>query len=191
MGEFKEFLKSKVFFINLAIAIVLLVIFFGGADKFLSWYTHHGEYIVLPDLSKKPLADVEKLLKDKGLNYKIIDSSYDDKLPPQTVINQIPYIGAHVKNGRNIYLFITSTVPPLVMIPNGVIDAPFQSAKLILEREGLKISGISKKVDMCVDCVLEIRYKGKTLSQGDKLPVGSKIELVLGKNANAEQEDGN
>lgn len=191
MSEFKDFIKSRVFLINLGIAIVILAIFFGSASKFLSWYTHHGEYIVLPDLSKKPLADVERLLTDKGLNYKVIDSSYDDKLPPQTVINQIPYIGAHVKNGRNIYLFITSTVPPLVEIPNGVIDAPYQSAKLVLEREGLKIKGISKRVDMCVDCVLEIRYKGKALAQGDKLPVSSKIELVLGKSANEQPEDGN
>ncbi len=187
MGEFKEFIKSRVFFINLAIALVVLGLLFGGAGKFLSWYTNHGEFIVLPDLSKKSLTDVEGLLQEKGLKYVIIDSSYDEKLPPRTVINQIPYVGAHVKSGRNIYLYITSTVPPLVEIPLSVIDASFASAKIVLERQGFKIGGISKKTDICVDCVLEVRFKGKLMAPGDKLPVGSRLDLVIGKSVN-EQE---
>jgi beta-lactam-binding protein with PASTA domain len=190
MGDFKDFLKSRTFFINLAIALVLFALVFGGAGKFLSWYTHHGEFTVLPDLSKKSLKDVEKLLADKGLKYVIIDSSYDEKLPPQTVINQIPYVGAHVKNGRNIYLYITSTVPPLVEIPLSVVDASFASAKIVLERQGFKIGNISKKIDICVDCVLEIHFKGKLMAPGDKLPVGSRLDLVLGRSVN-EQSDGN
>jgi beta-lactam-binding protein with PASTA domain len=188
MGELKEFFKSKVFFINLAIALVVLAIFFGGASKFLSWYTRHGEFIVLPDLTKKSLTEVEGLLKEKDLKYIIIDSSYDEKLPPRTVINQIPYVGAKVKSGRNIYLYITSTVAPLVQIPaSGVIDAPFASAKQILDRDGIKIGSIGHKVDICIDCVLEMRWKGKLLAPGDKLPVGSKVDIVLGRDVN----DGN
>ncbi|HXP52967.1 MAG TPA: PASTA domain-containing protein [Bacteroidia bacterium] len=190
MGEFKEFLKSRTFFINLAIALVLFALVFGGAGKFLSWYTHHGEFTVLPDLSKKSLKDVEKLLTDKGLKYVIIDSSYDEKLPPQTVINQIPYVGAHVKNGRNIYLYITSTVPPLVEIPPSVVDANFEIAKQVLMRQGFKIGTITKQVNICVDCVLEIHFKGKLMAPGDKLPVGSRLDLGLGKSVN-EQSDVN
>jgi beta-lactam-binding protein with PASTA domain len=186
MGELKEFLKSRIFYINLGIAIVLLVVVFEGASKFLSWYTRHGEYIVLPDLSKKSLTDVQMLLKSKGLKPVVIDSSYDGKLPPKTVINQVPYIGAHVKSGRNVYLYITSAVAPMVEIPSsGVVDAPFASAKMILDRDGIKIEGTSYKVDICVGCVLSVMYKGKELQPGDKLQVGSKVSLVIGRDANS------
>ena len=112
------------------------------------------------------------------------------KIATQTVINQIPYVGAHVKNGRNIYLYITSTVPPLVEIPLSVVDASFSSAKIVLERQGFKFGNISKKTDICVDCVLEIHFKGKLMAPGDKLPVGSRLDLVLGRSVN-EQSDGN
>ena len=191
MGELKEFLKSKVFFINLGIAIVLLALVFGGASKFLAWYTRHGDYIVLPDLSKKSLPDVQALLKSNGLKAVVIDSSYDEKLPPKTVINQVPYIGAHVKTGRNIYLYITSAVAPMIEIPqSGVKDAPLASARMILERDGIKIERTEYKVDICVGCVLSVIYKGKELEPGDKLQVGSKVTLVIGQDGNS-GSDGN
>lgn len=190
MGELKEFLKSRTFFINLGLAVVLLAVIFFGAGKFLSWYTNHGEYIVLPDLTKKSLKDVQAELKHDGLKYVIIDSSYDEKIPPQTVINQNPYIGAHVKKGRNIYLYITSTVPPLVAIPDGAFSS-FERSKLVLQQQGFKINPVvTKRVDICVGCVLEIRFKGKVMSAGDKLPVGSRLDLTLGQGAH-EDPDGN
>jgi beta-lactam-binding protein with PASTA domain len=187
MGEFKDFIKSRTFLLNLAGAIVLLVIVATATSKYLDVFTRHGKFIVLPDLNKKPLADVEVLLKNEGLQYIIIDSTYDEKLPPRTVINQIPYVGAHVKSGRNIYLYITTAVAPMVEIPaSGVIDASFASAKLLLEREGLKIStDVQSEVNICVGCVLKVIYKGKVLSPGDKLAKGSRVQVVLGRDANS------
>jgi len=190
MGEFKEFIKSKTFFINLGIALLLLALVFGGASKFLGWYTRHGEFIVLPDLSKRSLKDVQGLLKEKGLNSVVIDSSYDEKLPPQTVINQTPYVGAHVKKGRNIYLYITTAVAPMVELPPSIFEASFERAKLVLQQQGFKVGSISTKTDICVGCVLEIRYKGKVMSPGDKLAVGSRLDLTLGKSNNSDQGDG-
>ncbi|HTA81853.1 MAG TPA: PASTA domain-containing protein [Bacteroidia bacterium] len=191
MGEFKEFLKSRIFYINLGIAVALFALIFFGAGKFLESYTRHGEFIVLPDFSKKSLAEVQGILKNKGLKYVIIDSTYDEKLPPRTVINQVPYVGAKVKSGRNIYLYITSAVAPMVEIPaSGVIDAPAASAKMVLEHEGLKIGSIGTKIDICVGCVLEIHYKGKVLQPGDKLAKGSRVDLILGRDANT-PADGN
>jgi len=190
MGEFKEFIKSRTFLLNLAAAIVLLVIIATATSKYLDVFTRHGEFIVLPDLNKKPLVEAEGILKREGLQYIIIDSTYDEKLPPRTVINQIPYVGAHVKSGRNVYLYITTAVAPTVEIPaSGVIDASFASARLLLEHEGLKISpDIQTQVDICVGCVLKVIYKGKVLSPGDKLPKGSRVQVVLGRDANTPAE---
>jgi len=180
MGEFKEFLKSKIFYKNLGIAVVLLIAVFWGASKMLDIYTRHGQFITLPDFTKKPLADVQKMLADKGLMYKIIDSTYDEKLPPRTVINQNPYPGAPVKEGRNIYLYITNAVAPMVVMPN-MTDMPLENAKLTLKNNGIKIGGISYERNICAGCVLKVIYKGKVVEDGDKLPKGSVVELVVGK----------
>ena len=110
--DLKAFLKSKLFLKNLAIAIVVVILFFTGISIFLSKYTRHGEYIVLQNLGNKKLADVEDLLKSEELNYIIIDSVYVENSPPGLVVNQNPYSGAHVKRGRNIYLYITSRIAP-------------------------------------------------------------------------------
>ena len=188
MGEFKEFLKSKIFFKNFGIAVVLLVLVFWGASKMLDIYTRHGQFITLPDFTKKPLADVEKTLADKHLAFKIIDSTYDEKLPPKTVINQNPYPGAPVKEGRNIYLYITTAVAPMVELPN-LEDVPLASAKLTLQNNGIRIGSITQQKDICVGCVLKVIYKGKELGDGDKLPKGATVNLIVGQGEHADLPD--
>jgi len=183
MSELTDFLKSKLFFKNLAIAVIVVIAFFWGAVTFLSYYTRHGDYSLLPDLNKMSLNKAEEMLKDMHLNYVIIDSEYDAKLPPRTIINQNPYAGAHVKNGRNIYLYITSSVPPQVEVPN-LVDKSLRQAKGMLENEGLKLGGIIYQTDQCVDCVLRQVYKGKTIAPGAMIPKGSIIDLVVGRGLN-------
>ncbi len=50
------FLKSKTFFKNLALAIVVIVLFFTVVVYYLSSYTRHGEFISLPNLNKITLS---------------------------------------------------------------------------------------------------------------------------------------
>jgi beta-lactam-binding protein with PASTA domain len=183
MSELTEFLKSKVFFKNVAFAIVLVVVFFGSASLFLSHYTRHGQFSTLPDLSKMQLAKAEDMLKDMGLNYVIIDSEFDEKLPPHIIINQNPYAGAHVKNGRNIYLYITSSVPPQVEMPN-LVDKSLRQAKGMLANNGLKLGSISYQTDQCVDCILKQLYRGKVIAPSAMIPKGSVIDLIVGKGLN-------
>lgn len=180
MGDFKDFLKSKIFFKNLGFAVLLVVIVFLGAAKLLSYYTRHGEYIVLQNLANKKLTDVQKTLKDEELNYIVIDSAFDEKTPPGTVINQNPYPGAHVKKGRNIYLYITSAVPPMVEMPN-LVDKSLRQATLMIENTGLKFGGAHIEPDPCNGCVLKQLYKGNTITPGTKILKGSTITLIIGR----------
>jgi eukaryotic-like serine/threonine-protein kinase len=180
MGDFKDFIKSKTFLKNLGLAILLLVLFFWGAVQFLSYYTRHGEFIVLQNLTNKKLVDVQKSLKDEGLNYIVIDSAFDEKTPPGMVINQNPYAGAHVKKGRNIYLYITSSVPPMVVMPN-LVDKSLRQATLMIENTGLKFGGAHMEPDPCNGCVLKQLYKGSIITPGTKILKGSTITLIIGR----------
>jgi len=183
MSELTDFLKSKLFLKNLGIAVVVVVAFFWGAVEFLSHYTRHGKFFALPNLSKMQLAKAEETLKAMNLNYVIIDSEYDEKQPAHIIINQNPYPGAHVKSGRNIYLYITSSIPPQVEMPN-LVDKSLRQAKGMLENAGLKVGGIIYQPDQCVDCVLRQVYKNKTIAPAAMIPKGSLIDLVVGKGLN-------
>lgn len=183
--DLKAFLKSKLFLKNLALAIVLLVVFFSMVIFCLSKYTRHGEYIVLPNLSKTKLASAEALLKSRELNYIIIDSVYIENSPPGMVINQNPYPGAHVKRGRNVYLYITSTLPPLVEMPD-LLDKSLRQAKNLLDNAGLKMGRINMVVAPLPGFVLKQLYKGNSIAPGTKIPQGSVITLEAGKGSNAD-----
>jgi len=174
------FIKSKTFFKNLPLAILVWVLFFGCAIYYLSNYTRHGVFIVLPNLTKTKLADAQKLLKNQELNYIIIDSVYVENSPPGLVINQNPYPGAHVKKGRNIYLYITSTLPPLVEMPN-LLDKSMRQAKNMLENTGLKTGEVTMVIDPLPGFVLKQTFKGKPIEPGTKIPKGSVINMEVGR----------
>jgi beta-lactam-binding protein with PASTA domain len=189
MGELKEFFKSKVFFINLGIAAVVVTVFFFGSEKFLSYYTRHGQYTVLPNFTNTNIEKAESMLKELNLNPVIKDSSYDEKLPARTVINQNPYPGAHVKSGRNIFLYITSTIPPQIPVPDMADKTSFRQAKGMLEASGFKLGRVILQADQCADCVLKQLYNGKPIVPGAMLPKGSTIDLVVGKGLNGSSDD--
>jgi len=177
--DFIAFLKSKVFFKNLAFAIVVVVLFFSTIGFWLSKYTRHGEYIVLSNFSKVKISSAEDLLKSEGLNYIIIDSVYEENTPPGLVINQNPYPGAHVKSGRNIYLYITSTLPPLVEMP-ALLDKSLREAKNLLDNTGLKIGQVHMVIAPLPGFVLKQTYEGRAIDAGTKIPKGSVIDMEVG-----------
>lgn len=179
MSELVAFLKSKVFLKNLGLAVIVVVAFFWGSIEFLSVYTRHGEFSVLPNLNKVPLDKAEQTLKNLKLNPIIIDSSYNEKLPAHTIVNQNPYAGAHVKTGRNIYLYITTTVAPQIEMPD-LVDKSLRQAEGMIINEGLKLGSLNYKADQCVGCILQQLYKNKPIVPGTSIPQGSVIDLVVG-----------
>lgn len=179
------FLKSKLFLKNLAIAVVVVIVFFSGVAFFLSHYTRHGEYIVLQNLNNTKLSDAEELLKSEELNYIIIDSVYVENSPAGIIINQNPYPGAHVKRGRNIYLYITSTLPPLVEMPD-LMDKSLRQAKNLLDNAGLKTGQVRMVYNPLSGFVLNQTYKDKAIQPGTKIPKGSVINLEVGKGSTSD-----
>lgn len=178
--DFVSFLKTKLFLKNLALGAVVLVVFFVGVNIFLAKYTRHGEYIVLQNMSNKKLSDAEALLKSEELNYVIIDSVYVENTPPGMVVNQNPYAGAHVKRGRNIYLYITSVLPPLVEMPD-LVDKSLRQAKNLLDNAGLKLGQVKMVASPLSGFVLSQTYKDKPVDAGTKIPKGSVIDLRVAK----------
>jgi beta-lactam-binding protein with PASTA domain len=178
MRNFIAFLKSKDFFKHLGIAIVSIAIVLWLVFKWLDITTDHNEFIEVPQFKGVKIADLTSFVADKNLRYEIIDSIYDSKLPPGTVVSQDPEEKSKVKHNRTIYLYVTSLLPKSIKMPK-LLDASTRQAIQILESYGLKL-GQQKRVPG-LNCVLAQKYKGKSIAPGALVPKGAIIDLEIGK----------
>ncbi|HVA99140.1 MAG TPA: PASTA domain-containing protein [Bacteroidia bacterium] len=175
-----DFIKSKTFFKQLALAIVLISLLLWGVLKMLAIYTLHGQSIAVPNFSGLKTSEINHFIKGKNLNYKIIDSVYDAKSPKGVVIRQEPENGDHVKKGRTIYLSVTSILPPQIEMPK-LTDQSLRQAASMIETYGLKLGKIRYVPDICANCILKQLNNGKDIEPGTEIAKGSVIDLVVGK----------
>ena len=176
-----QFLKSKTFFIQIAIAIVGLLVFVFALKFWLGVTTNHNQKIQVPDLQKLSLAEVDRKLKELDLDYKIIDSaSYNPEYPKKSVIEQTPEAGDFVKEKRKIYLTLNPSKYRDISVPD-LNGRTKRQASSQLRAMGLNVgTNFTYVNDIGKDVVRGIRFKGKIVNEGDKLPLNSIVDLVLG-----------
>ena len=175
-----KFLTSKVFFKQIALAAVAVVVFCFLILKWLDVTTNNGEFITVPDLKGKSVETVKIELEDNDLVMEIQDSAnYNPKYPKYSVIEQDPIAGAQVKEDRKIYLTLNPSGYRKVAVPN-VVKRTFRQAKPTLEALGFEVGELKYVDNIAIDVVLRMTHKGNKIKAGDMLPKTSKIDLVLG-----------
>lgn len=180
MKKFFDFIKSRIFLVNLLLAGAVMLLAFGFIYKWLNSYTRHGSSVSVPDLRGMQIAKIEEFLKFKNLRYKIADSTvFDLEKPPGTVIEQDPQSNEKVKEDRTIYLTITKSIAPDVKIPD-LLDNSLRQAEAILKSYGLVLGELIYKPDLAKNAVLEMQINGRPVHKGDAVSKGTVIDLVLG-----------
>jgi len=79
---------------------------------------------------------------------------------------------------RTVYVIINRFVAPDISMPN-IIGYSLRNAQYTLESLGLKLGDTTTRVDFAKNTVLEMSINGKEIKPGDKIKVGSKIDLVI------------
>lgn len=184
MKDFLVFLKSKIFLKQLILALGVFV----ASLFFLSWWlgvtTKHNQKIEVPDLHKKTLAQVKLLLKERDLDFKVIDSaSYNPDYPKKSVIEQNPEAGDFVKEKRKIYLTLNPSKYRDITVPslNGKTK---RQATTHLQSVGFKVNTSHIYVpDIGKNVVRGLKHNKNQIKSGDKLPKNSVITLILGDGA--------
>lgn len=175
-----NYLKSKVFFTQLAIAFAIVFALGFLLLKWISFTTNHGEEITVPSLAKLTVEQAEEKLDAANLDYVLLDTTdFNPDYPKFTVVKQDPLAGAKVKEGRKIYIKINSSGFTSVRVPN-LIEQTFRQAEPSLRSIGLEVGNITYKPYIGKDMVLKMSQNGKELKPGDKVLKSSKIDLVLG-----------
>jgi beta-lactam-binding protein with PASTA domain len=178
--SFKDFLFSKVFVKNLAIASGIFVVTIMILMIWLNIYTRHGQARPVPDFYGLNLTETAKLAKKNKLKYQVIDSVYTTEVTAGCVAEQTPVPGFKVKKWRNILLTINAFKPEMVKVPD-LVGLPIRQAKAMIESSGFEMGERTYIPDLSVDFVIKQLYKGKVVTKLDSLQKGSQIDLVLGK----------
>lgn len=176
----KDFLRSKVFFKNLGIAISIVV---GSILVLMIWmnlYTRHGQARPVPDFVGMTMDQSIQLAKKSRLRFKVIDSIYTTTVPRGCIAEQNPKPGFKVKKWRNIVLTINAFHPQMVAMPD-LVDLPLRQAKALIESSGLEVGLLKYRPDLSIDVVINQQYNGKNINEGDSIQIGSVIDLILGK----------
>lgn len=173
-----RFLFSKAFYLNLLIAIILIVIAIFSTLSWLDSYTNHGESKSLRDFRGIHVDKLDQEFKQENLRYEIIDTVSDDSEERGVVIDQTPKAQSLVKDNRTIYLTINSLTEEKVVMPNLTQGSP-KMAITRLKASGLVLDSIWYIPGSFDDLVVGQMFKGKDIEPGKKIKKGSKIVIQV------------
>lgn len=180
MKHFFQFLKSRTFLIQLGLALLAAIILVFLTLQWLKSETNHGEFVEVPDFSKMSVQEMRKAAENVGLRYEVLDSTnYNPDFPRFSILEQSPVAGSKVKDNRKIYFTVNPSGYKKVTVPD-IIQVTKRNATSRLRAVGLEVQRVTYIEELGKDMVYRMKYKGKYIKPGDKLPKTSKIELVCG-----------
>ena len=175
-----KFLRSRKFLFHLALAILLIVALMFLTLQALKLYTRHGQSNPVPDFYGLTQTEAKATAQQYDLRIEIVDSLYMSEADPGAVVDQLPGAGSRVKENRTIFLTINSSRPEQVTLPQ-LTDISFRQAQVLIENSGLEIGNISYRPSEYNDLVLEVQKDSVQLGAGQRLPKGSEIDLIVGR----------
>lgn len=178
--------KSLVFVLkNIGIAILIIILILVGVILWLRKYTLHGTEIEVPMITSMFLEEAAPILENAGLTYQVIDSTFSEKVPLGTIVEQTPPKSSKVKPGRTIYLIINAQQRPKVILPE-LHDIGYRQVQTTLKALGIEVDSISFEPSEYKDLVLDIRYQDLSIPAGTQLEAGSTVQLVVGRGKGTE-----
>ena len=182
LKEFFSFKQNRFFWLTLLAMIVVVIGVCWGTLLWLDHYTHHGEAYVVPNVKNKSLEEARLALHNQKLEGLVVDSSYVKGLPDGMVLDQNPAGGARVKEGRTIYLTVTTSKVPLVKLPDLIDNSSLRQAEAKLKAMGFRLTE-PEYVSGEQDWIYGIKYRGRSLMSGDKVPHEAMLTLCVGNTA--------
>ena len=179
LKNFFSFKNNRFFWLNIIAMIIVIVVAVFGTLWGLDLYTHHGEAYVVPNVKNKNVDQAQLLLNQQFMQGIVIDSNYVKELPAGIVLDQAPAGGLRVKKGRTIYLTINTNEVPKIKIPDVIDNSSMRQAAAKLKAMGFKLTE-PEMVAGEQDWVYGIKYRGRALKAGDKVPSEALLTLCIG-----------
>lgn len=174
---------------NLGLMLVSILSFVFVIIFGLNIYTKHGDSIYLDNLQRLPLKQVKKMARKGDYKVVVFDSLWKEDIKAGLVLSQNPTPGSKIKEGRTVYLTISSKTPPKVELPL-FRDAAYmyESYNRILEVRGIKSKIKEEIIDtkQAKGTILYMYHNGRKieedlLKEGYFIAKGDEVELVITK----------
>lgn len=179
MKRFLKVITSGYFWLQFAIALILILLVIFIAKSSLKKYTRHDQELIVPAVENVYYYDLEDSEYSKELNFVISDSIYNALYEQGLIISQDPKAGSKVKPNRKIYLTIAASSPGEVAMPD-LINLSVRQAIGIIESSGLKFGVMEFVPSFDKNAVLQQRYQGVNIDKGTMITKGSVIDIVVG-----------
>ena len=175
-----RFIFSRVFLIQLILAVLVVLVVCLLLLKWLNFSTNHNQFVQVPKVTNMLYDQAKQKLMQATLNIEILDTAnFNPKYPPFAVIDQTPIAGKNVKEGRRIYLTINPSGHRKVSVPN-IIQYTQRTAEAALRAVGFKVGTTEYEDNIGKNMVLKLKQNDKEIQPGDMLLKTSVIDLVLG-----------
>ncbi|HRR18374.1 MAG TPA: PASTA domain-containing protein [Ignavibacteriales bacterium] len=143
-----------------------------------------GEEVKVPDLVGKTPEEAISLLNGLGFNYKIAGYKYYERYPKGVIVYQKPRGNMIVKEGRKIYLYLSSGVK-LIVVPD-FVGKSFREAELEISNLGLSLGK--------VDSLPSDEYSPNTvisqnISPGTQIQQKESINLTISTSTGKDKSD--
>ena len=180
--EFFSFKTNKFFWLNIVAMIVVVVVMIFGVLKWMDVYTHHGETVVVPDVKGMTTEEAAKMFRNRGLVAVISDTKYVKDKAAGIILELKPGASEKVKEGRTVYLTVNTLDVPLRVIPDVADNSSLRQAQAKLLSAGFKLNEV-QLVNGEKDWVYGVKYQGRQLTAGEKIPMGASLTLMVGDGA--------
>lgn len=175
-----RFLKSKSFWANLLVAVVGIALLIWGVNASLRGYTHHGDNITVPDLSRLSYEEAVRRLESTELGYEILDSAeFNPEYPRGSILQQYPYPGSLVKERRVIKLTLNPLKPRKIELPE-LIEKTKRRAIYDLQSKGFEVGELEYIPYIGKDVVVDVKVNGRSVKAKARFEKGTVVQLVLG-----------
>ena len=185
----KKYFTGKtgvIFWVNVLLAVGLLVAIPIVVFDQLDTYTHHGEKQSVPSVVGLKFYEAEETLDEQGFVAVVTDSVYRKTAKPGAVLEQTPKAGELIKPGRLIYLTINLYGEPLAMLPDVVGNMSRRQAEITLKSLGFKLTEPQYVEGGYKDMVLKVKQGKREVHKGEKISKLRALTLVVaaGENLN-------
>ncbi len=186
--KIKNFVLTKHFIKHVGLVILFYLVLVFATVLYLDLATNHGEKIAVPNFVGMNGEEAKKKIEELDLQYQILDSIYNPKMPEGTVLEQLVeptgISKVHVKSGRIIGLRLTKRTQ-MVEMPS-LVHKQLQFAESILEQRGLRFSIQYRATSEANGSVLDQLFRGRRIKEGERIPIGAVVTLIVGQNDQGE-----
>ena len=173
-----NFLKGNIYVKNLLLIVLVFFLIVFCLKWWLNIYTHHGQAVVVPDVKGLKIEQAVEFFENNDLRFEIIDSVYNKSTIPGVIVETIPIAGTKVKKNKNIYITINAYSSQTNIIPE-VDDQSYRQAVTKLNAAGFKNTQVKYIPAAYRDLVIGLEYKGRKIFPGERLPLDSRLLLLV------------